>query len=617
MKYRADIDGLRALSVLGVIIFHLNGRLPGGYVGVDVFFVISGYLVTAIIAPQMEAGGFSLPGYFMRRVRRLYPALAVVVAAASIGAWLLLTPADLSGFGRSLFAQAALLANVYFYRDSGYFSAAAESKPLLHLWSLAVEEQFYLLYPPLLLLLFKLKRSLLLGAISLLTIVSFAACVYVTSASQSAAFYLLPFRAWELSVGGVVYFLGRNMKLAPVLNETLSFAGLAAIVLSMLLFSKQTVFPGAAAAIPVAGTAVCLFAGAHQQTLVGRLLGVKPLVLIGLMSYSLYLWHWPLIVLNNYNYWREENYFGNGTIFLLTFFASFLSWKFVEQPIRRKQIFGTNKSLLVFFVAASLLFGAAGLAMYWQKGFSWRFDPPLARYLEAEMDRVAANDFDTSVEGARTGEFKKVADGSGGPPVFVLGDSHARSLVPALQSMDCPIYLGSLSSGAPILGLSPQSDEFFESAVKFMKDKGVPKVLLVSKWSWSLADQGDFRGLQDTIGRLRSEGLEVQVLGQPPIHNFEVPKFLAGRAIKGDLDPTIGISAASQYEDYNRIQDRLVKMLADAGIEFIDLRALFVVGDRLKIADEGRALYYDKHHLSGSGARYVGKILQQELIMPK
>ena len=612
MKYRADIDGLRAVSVLGVIVFHLNGWLPGGYVGVDVFFVISGYLVTAIIAPQMEAESFSLGRYFMRRVRRLYPALAVTVAATAIGAWMLLTPADLSGFGRSLFAQAALLANVYFYKDSGYFSAAAETKPLLHLWSLAVEEQFYLLYPPLLLLLFKLEKTLLLSAVSLLTLASFGACVYVTATNQSAAFYLLPFRAWELSVGGVVYFVARNARLPRAVNELAALGGLAAIVAPMFFFTKQTVFPGVAAAIPVAGAAVCLLSGVHQQTMVGRVLGVKPLVAAGLMSYSLYLWHWPLIVLNNYSYWGSGKYLGDGAIFALTFAASFVSWKFVEQPIRRRSIFATDKSLLAFFLSASLVFGAAGLAMYWQKGFSWRFEPQLARYLDAEMDRVAASDFDTSFEQARSGDFKKVADGGAAPELFVLGDSHARSLVPALETMDRPIYLGSLSSGAPILGLSQQSDEFFESAVRFMKSRGISNVLLVSKWSWALADDRNFQRLQDSVGRLRSEGMHVQVLGQPPIHDFDVPKFLAGRAVKGNQDPAIPIDAAPQYPAYDRIQERLSAMLAGMGVQFIDLRPLFVTGDRLRIAHEGRALYYDKHHLSGAGAKYVAQLLKKE-----
>ncbi|MFM8459677.1 MAG: acyltransferase family protein, partial [Chthoniobacterales bacterium] len=566
----------------------------------------------AIIAPQMEAGNFSLGRYFMRRVRRLYPASALAVAATAIGAWLLLTPADLSGFGRSLFAQAALLANVYFYKDSGYFSAASETKPLLHLWSLAVEEQFYLLYPPLLLLLFKLKRTLLFATISAVTVASFAACVFMTATNQSAAFYLLPFRAWELSVGGVVYFLARNARLPRSINELAALAGLAAIVAPMFFFTKQTFFPGAAAALPVAGAAACLFSGAHQQTMVGRILALKPLVVTGLMSYSLYLWHWPLIVLNNYSYWGDGKYFGDGAIFGLTFAASFLSWKFVEQPVRQRTILATEKSLLAFFLSASLIFAASGLVMYWQKGLSWRFEPQLARYLDAEMDRVAANDFDTSFEQARSGDFKQVADGNAAPPLFVLGDSHARSLVPALETMDRPVYLGSLSSGAPILGMSRQSDEFFESAVKFMKSRGIGNVLLVSKWSWALADEKNFRGLQDSIARLRAEGFRVQVLGQPPIHDFDVPKFLAGRAVKGNKDTSVATDAASQYPDYNITQERLSAMLGDMVVQFIDLRPLFVTGDRLMIAHEGRALYYDKHHLSGAGAKYVAQLLKTE-----
>src|SRR5271170_3095038 len=301
-RYRPEIDGLRALAILPVLLFHYRvSPFRGGFVGVDVFFVISGYLITQLIEAERREGRFSIARFYERRVRRIFPALFVMLTAATIAAAFILFPVDLVRYANSLLATAGFAANFEFWREAGYFDVAAAEKPLLHLWSIAVEEQFYLVFPALLLL-FQSRRVAITLAIFVL---SFAFAVWGVIHAPSAAFYLLPGRAWELMLGALlalhaVPFIERRW-----IREALAVTGIALIAIAVFGYSKDTPFPGAAALLPCLGAALVIYSSVPGITSASAVLSLPPLVFVGRISYSLYLWHWPLYVFARYFSFRD------------------------------------------------------------------------------------------------------------------------------------------------------------------------------------------------------------------------------------------------------------------------------------------------------------------------
>ena len=296
ISYRPDIDGLRAIAVVSVILFHLNA-LRGGFVGVDIFFVISGFLITSLLWKEIQATGtVSLIGFYDRRIRRIFPALFAMFAVSWVVGFLYLFPNEFTAFARSMLAALLSVANLFFWRESGYFAAAASTKPLLHTWSLGVEEQFYVLFPPLLALLYKLSARRLKLSLTVLALLSFALCVALTRSSPDAAFYLPVTRAWQLLFGSLLALNDLAVLRHRLWRNAAALLGLLILGYTLLRFSSATPFPGYMALLPTLAAALLIAAGTKGKTLVGRVLSFKPFVFVGLISYSLYLWHWPLIV---------------------------------------------------------------------------------------------------------------------------------------------------------------------------------------------------------------------------------------------------------------------------------------------------------------------------------
>jgi peptidoglycan/LPS O-acetylase OafA/YrhL len=356
LTYRPDVDGLRAIAVLSVLLFHFEiGPLTGGFVGVDVFFVISGYLITAIILREIESGQFSLLGFYDRRVRRILPALVAVVVASLIAGYFLLLPGDYRDLGSQAAYAVFGAGNFYFLLNTGYFDQAADLMPLLHTWSLGVEEQFYLGWPIALYLLARRSnnsRAMIAGSLALLIAVSFAWSVYAVSTDAPVAFYMLHTRAWELGLGALLVF-------APSLSkwrgEAAGFAGLALIAYAVLVLDKQASFPGLNALYPCLGAALIIWPKAGP-TLVAHILSTRGAVFIGWISYSLYLWHWPVLVFfRHYNNERQPALSEALVLLALALVLSILSWRFIERPFRRVAI---SKSTVVSLGAL-----AAGMVM--------------------------------------------------------------------------------------------------------------------------------------------------------------------------------------------------------------------------------------------------------------
>jgi len=363
-RYRPEIDGLRAVAVLAVLFCHAGFGFSGGYVGVDVFFVISGYLITALLLRDLENSRFSMIDFWERRVRRIFPALSVVVLATILAGGVFLFSIDYQRLGQSLVTLTAIASNFYFWFNGGYFNGRDQEKAFLHTWSLSVEEQFYLFFPIGLFLLYRFlphrRREMnLFLVLSLVTLAGLIlAALIIRGGMLVAAYFLLPTRAWEMLLGSLLAALPAGyFPTHRLIREGASWLGLGMIAAAAIFYTSETKFPGFAALPPCLGTALLIWGNASTATsgtVCGKILATRPFVAVGLISYSLYLWHWPL-----YAYARYLSWDGLGVkiiLFGLSFVLAALSWKYVESPVRTKRIFGSRRSLFSFFALTSVGF---------------------------------------------------------------------------------------------------------------------------------------------------------------------------------------------------------------------------------------------------------------------
>jgi len=377
MKYRPEIDGLRAIAVIPVILFHADiKQFSGGFVGVDIFFVISGYLITSIILSEKDNGTFSLAHFYERRARRILPALFFVILASLPFAWILLNPLDMNGFSKSLVAVSTFSSNILFWREDGYWGTASNLQPLLHTWSLSVEEQYYLLFPILIIAMQNYRRHFLLGSLILITFISLLVSQWASSTHPTAGYFLLPTRAWELTIGAIIafYLLYRkypaNTPTIPhrLASELSGIIGLLLIGYSVFSFDETTPFPGFFALIPTIGAAF-IIAFSSQNTLVGRLLSTRIPVNIGLISYGIYLWHQPLISFARHGSLTNPPEYLLLSLSLLSIPLAYYSWKYVEIPFRKRNII-KPKLVFNFAIAGTASFIIIGLTGYLTNGFS-------------------------------------------------------------------------------------------------------------------------------------------------------------------------------------------------------------------------------------------------------
>lgn len=373
MIYRKEIDGLRALAVIPVILFHAGFEwFSGGFVGVDVFFVISGYLITSLILEEMEAGKFTLVGFYERRARRILPALFLVMLACLPFAWWWMLPFELENFGESLAAVAVFASNILFWLKTDYFAATSEQIPLLHTWSLAVEEQYYLLFPLFILLAWRVGTRWLIGLVALIAIVSLGWSEWLWRQSVEANFYLIPGRAWELMLGALAaFYLRHNPHPQGWLAQLGSMLGLGLLVYAVLRFNDGIPFPSLYALVPTLGT-VLLILVATEQTLVGKLLSCRILVGIGLISYSAYLWHQPLFVFARMQALDEPDAWVLGGLSAAALLLAWFSWWLVERPFRNRSRF-TRRQIFAAALLGSLFFIAMGSWFVSGEGLPERF----------------------------------------------------------------------------------------------------------------------------------------------------------------------------------------------------------------------------------------------------
>jgi peptidoglycan/LPS O-acetylase OafA/YrhL len=450
IKYRSEIDGLRALAVIPVILFHAGFKLfSGGFVGVDVFFVISGYLITTIMLTETKADSFSFINFYERRARRILPALFLVMLVCLPFAWFWLLPSMLESFSRSLAAVPVFASNILFWETASYFDTATELKPLIHTWSLAVEEQYYILFPPLLVFISPLGKRWTVVVLSTIAFISLAVASWGSKTHPSFAFYLIPSRAWELLIGVFIafYYIDDNIKKHNrIVGEFGSLAGLLSILYAVFIFDGQTPFPSLYTLIPTFGAALIIIFATHK-TIVGKFLGNKIFVAIGLISYSAYLWHQPVFAFARNRSLNEPSSIVMFTLAMASFGFAYLSWVYVERPFRNKHYY-TRKQVFIFSIIGSVFFIILGLVGHFTKGFQQRLDAAARENLQTNM-----NVFEKQVkfcwDGIKISPKVESACHIGTlktkPAFAIIGDSSMGALVDSLNKYALNSAVGGVS----------------------------------------------------------------------------------------------------------------------------------------------------------------------------
>ncbi len=630
LSYRADIDGLRAIAVLGVVFFHAGLGLPGGYVGVDVFFVISGFLITSLLLKDLRRGTFSFLDFWERRARRILPALVVVVAAVIAAGWFLLLPADYEVLGKQVIALIGFSSNIKFWLETGYFVAAAETKPLLHTWSLSLEEQFYLLIPVLLAFLFWIRKSnwivpsLLLGAV-----VSFCLSVYGSYRAPSATFFLLPTRAWELATGSLLAFAPAIPQMR--LRSLLAWIGFAAICVPFLFYVPGIRFPGLAALPPVAGAALFIWSGFRLPTsdfrlpIPNRLLASRPFVWIGLLSYSLYLWHWPLFAFQKYISVTPAGLPLRLAFVAASIMLAWLSLRFVERPFRSRAIICSRNHIFALSAGAVAVLVLTSLLLWKTNGFRNRLSLEAQRIAWGVKDFAFVNELKVS---DIPDHLVQLGAPSLLPRVLVWGDSHAMAILPAVdlacKKAGIAARAATVSSTAPVLewfvvnqwGLSENAPAFNDAILDYIKStasQGLTHVILAAYWEAYLTEETTGndkfqRALRRTIGEIQAAGCQVVVLIDVPCFPFDPPRSLAINALLSNSSDHLVIDAAQYFKD-TALQRPILSDLRKLGVTVIDPAELFIDSNGvIRPTDNGVCLYRDRDHLSTHGSQRLTAI---------
>ncbi|MCA9177664.1 MAG: acyltransferase [Planctomycetales bacterium] len=630
--YRADIDGLRGVAVAAVVLFHLKLGAAGGYVGVDVFFVISGFLITRLILAAQQEQRFSLRNFWQRRLRRLAPAAIVMVTATLLaGAWLML-PRDYYHFSKSVTAQVLLASNVYFHGLLDYFAGPADQQPLLHTWSLAVEEQFYLVFPLLLVWVRHWPRRRLLAGLCALTAASLALSVSQVANQPSAAFFLLPGRAWELLVGALLVFVPRLPNAPAWRWELLSVGGVAAIGCSIVLYNEQTLFPGIAALPPVVGAAAIILANSQCSTAVARALAWQPLVALGLMSYSLYLWHWPVISLLHYQFGATLPPEATALALVSSCLLGYLSWRWVETPIRTGQLLSDNAALLRAAAFCLLLIVGASTASLMTRGLPMRWGADVARAFANSKHKMGK--FRTgNPRVADQDRLPRIGlDDAEAPSVLIWGDSHAAQIGQLCDDLAHQYhvsgYVASHNGFTPLVGVwrwnrSDSVVHWSNSVVDFVRRHRIQHVVLVSRWAGYLcirengkdntllADEQSRtysraeskrvldRGLHRTVRALEDAGARVWLMKQIPAQT-EDPLAKMIRGMRRDATAITGVSLA-EHQQHTRDVNEVFAALPT--VTLIDpARHCFDEQHRSRLGTSDHSYYIDTCHLSTVGA---------------
>lgn len=630
MQYRPEIDGLRTVAVMPVLLFHAGlGLFGGGYVGVDIFFVISGYLITSIILNDIEKGRFSVVTFYERRARRILPALLLVVVCCIPFAWAWIPPPEFKEFARSVGAVALFVSNVLFWKESGYFATVAEEKPLLHTWSLAVEEQYYVIFPLFLLVMWRAGRRPTFYVICAVAVLSLLYSEWGSRAFRSANFYLAQSRVWELLAGSICAFLLQHR--APYANNMASIAGLAAIGVAVFLFDKTTPFPSLYALLPVGGTAlIILFAG--SGTWVAQLLSARPMVGIGLISYSTYLWHQPLLAFARIRLPGNPELWVMLGLICISLGLAYLTWRYVEAPFRHH---GTRRSKVgpgaIFALSGVGLAACIGFALLGNFTALQPLSPLKSAYLDTAKPSPNRDRCHSTNQRQIAPQDSCIYNDTPAPAttVAVFGDSHAADLPMALAAVvkDQNIAVRQFSytscgpaAKAPFEG--PKCQAWVDDTLDWiMAQDDITHVVISYRLNAALTDRHEesypdlptahlpdqeaqvLQALRDTLARLAS-AKQVILLHQAP----ELPEPVTYTAMRdADAGPALEGAPRAWWQARNKTAYEAFAATPHPGMALVDPANIFCEADRCFAGRDGVAYYFDDDHMSLEGAKLVSR----------
>jgi len=664
MKYRPDIDGLRSIAVLSIIVFHFKiPGLEGGYVGVDVFYVISGYLIGSIILNDIKNNTFSFVTFYRRRIARLYPAYVVMMCFTTLAAFWLFLPREFREFGKSIVASVFYASNILFFRESGYFDTSASLKPLLHTWSLSIEEQFYLLFPGFAYLAFRyVRKAGILILVTVVCILSLLLSAHQIGNDRNAVFYLFPFRAWELLLG-VMIATGKLPPVdSPLAANVLAWLGLGSIAVAVGTYTGRTVFPGLAALLPCLGAFFIIHSGSRHQPMVNRLLSRRAPVFVGLISYSLYLWHWPLVIFAEYYLLRNLTYLETAALIALTFVLATISWRYVEHPFRLPtNVFRRGAaSLFTAAALASVVLAGAGFVIYRTNGLPSRLSPETARVAEAAGDFM--QDWNGCVD--KDNPFYPglahcvVGDAYDAEAIFLAwGDSHVGAFRKGLEAAakengksgllvlagGCPPLFGiEKDETASTAALDRECTTQNELVRRLLESSNKLKsVILMGRWSYYAEgagvgiDQDNKMKLRrqdagrtsnedqkfifaqaflETVKRLRELGTSVYIVQQVP----EIPLYNSQRLGASLRRGSVTYEAALtdlvlvDYGDVSRRQEAASRAIDRAcalyGAKLLKTHSFFCREGRCSAMLDGLPAYFDNNHITGKTSTKIGAL---------
>ncbi|HEX4342646.1 MAG TPA: acyltransferase family protein [Verrucomicrobiae bacterium] len=630
-NHRTDIDGLRALAILPVLLYHARLGCPGGYVGVDIFFVISGYLITTLILKEQEQRAFSLTAFWERRIRRIFPAMALMLAGTFLVGWFMYLPADFQAMARSAEAQSVMLSNVFFYRQAsggnGYFGPALDTKPLLHTWSLSVEEQFYLFFPLLMIVAARYRKVLrvvvVVGFVSFMTSFWYYLPQYSCDASSDSisgiGFFLLPSRAWELLLGALLALMRGKLVPDKGASELLGWLGMGMVGYAIFSYDDHTPFPGVGAIPPCLGAALIIFSNRGELCSVGRLLSFKPLVFIGLTSYSLYLWHFPLLLFDEYPAIVKPGPWQRAAVLGVAFILATLSWRYVEMPFRRRKIFPQRSFLFAFAGGTTAVFFALGFWVYSSGGMPARLSPTKSRY--AGFRSHFAFRVDVHASQVQEGHLVELGLTNSTPlDLVVWGDSHAMAVASVINDL-CRKYSlrGALTTdhGVPPVvyaidkkGTRIGTDGLARAVLDLIDQRRIKIVIVAARWNLYASTPQFKENLMFTVQTALRSGARVYVLKDVPSPGFDVPRLVAINALRGADLSRLGTSA-SAYSDLNKPMDEIFTQLSKTGATVLDPATYFINSRGLYgVIKDDQVLYFDNDHLSVEGAALLAPLFE-------
>ncbi|MFZ3284606.1 acyltransferase family protein [Pseudomonas sp.] len=640
---RRDIDGLRALAVIPVVLFHFGfSTFSGGFVGVDVFFVISGFLITGILFREISAQRFSFIDFWARRARRIIPALTVVMVVTLALGWLLLTAKDYAELGRTVRYQSLFISNILFMREDGYFQPASDLKPLLHTWSLAVEEQYYIFFPLLMAVLIRYVRHWRWMLFAVL-LVSFGLNIHYIEHKPEFTFFSLPTRAWELLCGAMLAVTpAPKQPVRPWLYQAVGLAGLSAVLVAVFTFDKSTVFPGWAALLPVLGTTALIWSGAQGASWTARLLSLRVLVWVGLLSYSLYLWHWPVYV-----YANAISIDGIQPVEAICWIAlalglAWLSLRYVELPFREKRLLASRNAVLAGAVATIAVLVATGSAIRSADGVPQRLTGKALEYAQSREWRAGQMKCMLVTQDKSLDKACLVGGNEDVPATQLFwGDSHTAALLPAIESNarreGRPVWLYSMSACPPILSDEPRQrcKDFNEQTMERVRSLGIKDVVLASNWSLYMygREDGDKKvllnphddtaqaeqrmavALKARVAALRQAGVQVWLFKEVPLQRKGIINRLTSLARIGRSAEGLGRPLEEHLARQRFIGILFESMsAADPGVHVIDPTPMMCAGGVCSIEVNGHSQYRDEDHLSDAGSARLSPLFAPLLL---